>query len=254
MKLEAANDVTRTMLLVLVIGALIAGSVWTLLPFFSCLIWGTTIALATWPALIRMQRLAFGRRWLAILIMTILVSLAFVVPFALAVNTVLDAADRIPAIVKEFLTRGLGAPPDWIAKLPLIGARITEEWQKLNAGGPDALVHAVQPYARLAATWALAATGGFGKMLVLILLTVVIVAILYAQGETAARGTLAFADRLGGETGKQVLILAGKAVRSVALGVVVTALVQSLLAGFGLWVAGVPYSSLLTALIFISCI
>ncbi len=56
-----------------------------------------------------------------------------------------------------------------------------------------------------------------------------LVAILYAQGEIAARGALAFGFRLGGERGMEVMRLAAQAVRSVALGVVVTALVQSVL-------------------------
>src|SRR5215831_6007576 len=255
MKTEGVNDdVTRIMLLVLVVGVLLGGSFWTLLPFLSGLIWATTIALATWPALIRIQRLVMGKRWLAVLIMTLLVSLAFIVPFVLAVSTVLDAADRSPALIKEFLAHGLGAPPDWIANIPLVGNKLDTEWRELSAGGPTALIDAVQPYARSAATWAIAATGGFGRMLVLILLTVIIVAILYAQGEVAAKGTLAFAYRLGGETGERIMTLAGKAVRSVALGVVVTALVQSLLAGLGIWVAGVPFAGVLTAVIFILCI
>ncbi|MCL4807590.1 MAG: AI-2E family transporter, partial [Thermoanaerobaculia bacterium] len=40
----------------------------------------------------------------------------------------------------------------------------------------------------------------------------------------------------------------------VALGVVVTAIVQSLLAGLGLLVAGIPFASVLTAVAFILCI
>jgi predicted PurR-regulated permease PerM len=86
---------------------------------------------------------------------------------------------------------------------------------------------------------------------VLTLLTVVLLAILYAHGETAARGALAFAHRLGGETGERTILLAGQAIRSVALGVVLTALVQAVLAGVGLWVCGVPHPGLLTAAIFI---
>jgi predicted PurR-regulated permease PerM len=48
--------------------------------------------------------------------------------------------------------------------------------------------------------------------------------------------------------------LAGKAVRGVALGIVVTALVQSFLGGIGLAVAGVPAPALLSAIMFILCV
>jgi predicted PurR-regulated permease PerM len=251
MKPEASSDITRTMLFVLVIGALLAGSFLTLLPFFSGLIWATTIAVATWPALLRLQRLTRGRRFLAAAIMTLLILLAFIVPFVVAISTLLDAANRSPAVMKDFLAHGLGPPPEWIAKIPVLGRQVADKWQTISDGGPEALTAFVQPYARSAAAWAIAATGGFGRIIVLILLTVVLVAILYAQGETAARGTLAFAHRLGGETGERTMHLAAQAIRSVALGVVLTALVQSLLVGLGLWFCGIPHPGVLTAIAFI---
>jgi predicted PurR-regulated permease PerM len=50
------------------------------------------------------------------------------------------------------------------------------------------------------------------------------------------------------------VVLAGMAIRGVALGVVVTALAQSLLGGIGLALAGVPMAAVLTTLMFILCI
>ena len=251
MRSDSSTDITRIVLLVLVIGALLVGSVWTLLPFLSGLIWAITIAIATWPALLRLERLTGGRRSLAVTIMTLFVLLLFVVPLALAIGSVLDAAARSPAVMNDFLAHGLGPPPAWIAKVPVLGQQLSERWQTVAAGGPDALAALVQPYARSAAAWAIAATGGFGRTIVLMLLTLVLVVILYAQGDTAASGVLAFARRLGGEAGERTIRLAGQAIRSVALGVVLTALVQALLAGIGLWFFGIPHSGLLTAFAFI---
>jgi len=251
MRPEPSSDITRIMLFVLVIGTLLVGSAWTLLPFLSGLIWATTIAIATWPALLRLQGLIGGRRSLAIAIMTLLVLLAFLVPFAVAISTLLDAAEHSPAVMNDFLAQGLGPPPAWIAEIPVFGERIAERWQAVSEGGPGAFAALVTPYARSAAAWAIAATGGLGRMLVLVLFTLVLVTILYARGETAARGALAFAHRLGGETGERTLHLAGQAIRSVALGVVLTALVQSLLAGLGLWFCGIPHPGVLTAIAFV---
>ena len=59
-----------------------------------------------------------------------------------------------------------------------------------------------------------------------------------------------FGRRLAGERGDNVVQLAGKAIRGVALGVVLTAFVQALLGGIGLWVAGVPFAAVLTAVMF----
>ena len=250
MRPDSSNDITRVVLFVLVIGALLLGSLWTLLPFLSGMIWATTIAVATWPLLLRLER-ATGRRTLAVVLMTLIVLLVFIVPFALAVSTLLDASRRSPAVMSDFLTKGLGPPPAWIRDIPGVGAEFSDRWQSVAAGGPEALVEVLQPYGRSAAAWAIAATGGFGRIFVLVLLTIVLVAILYSQGETAAAGVLAFARRLGGDTGERTVLLAGQAVRSVAMGVVVTALVQAVLAGIGLWFCGIPHPALLTAVTFI---
>ena len=50
------------------------------------------------------------------------------------------------------------------------------------------------------------------------------------------------------------MVLASQAIRGVALGVVVTALVQSLLGGLGLAVAGVPFAGMLTAVMLLLCL
>jgi predicted PurR-regulated permease PerM len=251
MRAEGSSDITRIILFVLVIGTLLLTSLWTLLPFLSGMIWATTIAVATWPLLLRLEHATGGRRALAVAMMTFLVLLVFIVPFALAISTLLDAAGRSPAVMNDFLTKGLGPPPPWIDNIPVVGRQMSDRWQTVAAGGPEALAEVLQPYGRSAAAWAIAATGGFGRMVVLILLTVVLVTILYSRGETAARGVLAFANRLGGDTGERTVRLAGQAVRSVAMGVVLTALVQAVLAGIGLWFCGIPHPALLTAITFI---
>ena len=251
---EETNDITRIVLWIVVIATLLTASFLTLLPFLSGLIWATTIAVATWPMLIRLQALMGGRRWLAVTAMTLLVALAFVLPFTVAISTLIDAAGRSPTVTNDFLAQGLGPPPSWIAGIPVFGNRLMEKWQTIADGGPEALAAAVQPYARSAAGWALAVTGGFGRTIVLVLITLLLLPILYAQGETAAGGVLAFAHRLGGESGARTLRLAGQAIRSVALGVVLTALVQSVLVGVGLWLCGVPHAGLLAAIAFVLCV
>ena len=252
MRPETSSDITRVVLFVLVIGALLLGSLWTLLPFLSGMIWATTIAVATWPLLLRLERATGGRRPLAVVLMTLIVLLVFIVPFALAITHAArcgGAQSRGDERLHDEgrsgrRRRGCGTFPASARGWPTGGKTVA-------AGGPEALTALLQPYGRSAAAWAIAATGGLGRTVVLILLTLVLVAILYSQGETAAGGVLAFARRLGGDTGERTVRLAGQAVRSVAMGVVLTALVQSVLAGIGLWFCGIPHPALLTAAAFI---
>ena len=91
-------------------------------------------------------------------------------------------------------------------------------------------------------------------MVVQFLLIVALSAVLYANGESAAAGARRFGFRLAGERGESSIVLAGQAIRGVALGVGVTAIVQTVLGGIGLAIAGVPFASLLSAIMLMLCI
>ncbi len=84
-----------------------------------------------------------------------------------------------------------------------------------------------------------------------LLLAVTISAILYANGEAVGVGVPAFARRLTGHAGERVALLAANAIRAVALGIVLTALVQWVVGGIGLAIVGVPYPLLLTSIMFL---
>jgi len=254
MNVGPSQDLTRTTLGVLIIGVLIVASLWTMQAFIGPLVWATAIVVATWPLLLWMQRHLGGSRALATTVMTLIMLLIFVVPFWAAMGAMLDASADGVDVVRSYLKEGLGPPPSWLAKIPFAGERLTAEWQALSAGGPEQFAETIRPYVKSVAAWMLAVTGGMGGLLGHFLLTVIISAILYAQGEAAASGVRAFASRLAGQRGDAAVILAGQSVQSVALGVVVTALVQTTLVGLGFFVAGIPHPGLLTAIVFVLCI
>ncbi len=250
-----AADLTRNLFAVLVLGLLIAGSLWILRPFLGSTIWAAMVVVTTWPVMLRVQARLRGRRWAAVAVMTLLLLLLFAVPLALTLVTLVDNADRIVEWAKGLATLRLPAtPPAWLAALPLIGAKLVQAWEQAVAAGIDGLLPRVQPYAGSVTRWFVAEIGSVGFVLVQFLLTVAIAAVMYANGEEAARQVRAFASRLGGERGSAMVTLAGAAIRGVALGVGVTALVQAVLGGIGLALAGIPFAGLLTALMFMLCI
>jgi predicted PurR-regulated permease PerM len=140
-----------------------------------------------------------------------------------------------------------------VAGLPLVGARADETWRGL-AGDPESLAARLAPHVGEVTGWLAARAGNVGQAIVQFLLTVVIAGILYATGETAARGVRRFFRRLAGERGENAVVLAAQAVRAVALGIVVTALTQTVVSGVGLLAGGVPHAGLLVAVVFVLCI
>jgi len=251
---EQHSELTRTVLAILALLALIAGSLWILRPFLAPLIWATTIVIATWPLMVRTQRLLWNRRGLAVTVMTLALLLLFFVPLTMAIATVVDNADRITGWFKALSQLKLGDAPAWLQNLPVVGPRLGTLWRETVTSGGDAIFAKMSPYVGTVASGVLREAGAVGATALQFLLTVAVSAVLYAYGETAAKGVLRFSRRLAGERGENTARLAAASIRGVAMGVVVTAVVQSLLGGIGLAVAGVPAATLLTALMFLLAI
>jgi len=249
-----SRDLTRITLSVLGIGLLIVGSLWVMQPFISAMLWAAMIVVATWPLMIRLQNRLGGRRGAAVAVMTALLLLILFVPLYLAVTTILGQSDRMVDLAREISTRRWPAPPGWVESLPLVGRRLNERWLALAALEPQELGARMTPYLRSGLAWFAAQAGSFAGLVVHFLLTVAISAILYVKGEAAALMLRRFFRRLSGERGDGIVTLAGKAIRAVALGIVVTALVQAAIAGTGLVAIGVPFAAILVALVFMLCI
>jgi predicted PurR-regulated permease PerM len=251
---EQRNDLTRVVLTVLFIGGLIAASFWILRPFLGALVWAVMIVVATWPMLLVLQQLLGGRRWAAVTVMCLVLLLVLVVPLTATVGTLVANADAIAGWARNLQDFHLPPPPAWVEGLPLVGERAAHLWQDLASGGLQAIVALVSPYAGVVTKWLVARAGGLGALFVQFLLTVVAASVLYFQGEAAGNWALRFGARLGGVPGENAIRLSGQAIRGVALGVVVTALVQSLIGGIGLAIAGVPFASVLTAVMFVAAV
>jgi predicted PurR-regulated permease PerM len=251
--MTARGELTRTVLAVLLIGALIAGSFWILRPFLLSAIWAAMIVVATWPLMLAIQRRLRRRVW-AVIVMTGTMLLIFVVPLVLAIEALVGNMDTITGWFHSISSKNIPPPPAWVDAIPVVGTKIAERWTDVAAGGTSELLTRLQPFLNDAAKWLAGLAGSIGALTLEFLLTVVIAAIMYAQGETARDAIIRFCRRLAGDRGERVAILAGQSIRAVALGVVVTALAQTLLAGLGLAVAGVPFAGLLTAVILLLCI
>jgi predicted PurR-regulated permease PerM len=248
---RTAENLPGTVLGVLSIGVLLLGTAWVLSPFLFALVWATMIVVATWPLLIAAQARLGGRRGAAVAVMTFALLLVLIVPLGYAILSIVEHSDDISRWSESLTRLDVPPAPGWLEKIPFAGPKIAERWGRLASATPEEISQKLSPYARDSLAWVLEKIGGVGRTTIQFLLTVMIAAILYASGETAARGVRRFAHRLAGERGDSAVVLAGQAIRAVALGIIVTAIVQAVVAGIGLAIVGVPYAGLLTGVVFL---
>ena len=248
------RDLTRTTFGVIFIVAMIVATLWVLRPFIAPTIWAAMIVVSTWPMMRWIQARLWRRRVLAVLVMSLLILTLLVVPLMLAIGTIVRHADDIAAQAVALSGYLLSPPPPWVERLPLIGDNLASLWAEAVAAGSSGLIARAVPYADDIAKWFVAQAGSLGLVFVQFLIMVGMAAIMYAGGERAALALRRFGRRLGGTQGEDVVKLAGQAIRGVALGVGVTAVLQSVVGGIGLAIAGVPFAGLLTAMMLLLCI
>ena len=251
---EIQRDLTRNTLAVLCILLLITGSFWVLRPFLAATVWAVMVVVATWPLLKSLEQRFGGRRGLAVATMTLGMLLLLVLPLGLAIGTIAEHAESVVELFKSLAASGLPAAPDWLVGIPFVGGKLADSWQQLAAVEAKGLLAKAVPYAAESGKWLLAEAGGLGMMVVQFLLIVALAAVLFSNGESAAIGARRFGYRMAGERGENSIILAGQAIRGVALGVGVTAIVQTVLGGIGLAIAGVPAATVLAAVMLMLCI
>ena len=210
-------DLPRITLGVLCIGGLLISAFWVLSPFIGAAIWAAMIVVATWPLMRQLQARLWDRRGAAVAVMTLALLVLFVLPVTMVVITLVENAQEINAAAKQISQLQVPPAPAWLTGLPLVGQKISEFWQTGVAGGAAVLWPHLQPYAGMATGWLLKQVGGVGFLLAQGLLVVAMAAVMYAQGEIAARGLLRFGRRLAGTYGESTVVLVGKAIRGVAL-------------------------------------
>jgi predicted PurR-regulated permease PerM len=251
---DSSYDLTRSTLSVGTIGLLIVSSAWIVRPFVSAFLWAVMIVISTWPVLLRLQALLRGKRGMAVFILTALLLLVLLIPLGFAVGELVGNIDRITAWVSSLNEVALPPPPAWLSDIPLAGNKITAAWTHLAAQGSEGFAAQAAPYVRRFIQWLIAQIGGAGAMILQFLMTVIMCAVLYTTGETAARGVRKFATRLAGSNGDRAALLGAGAIRGVAMGILVTAFVQVLIAGAGLLIASTPGAPLLCAAILLLCL
>jgi predicted PurR-regulated permease PerM len=235
------------------VAALLWGVLAVLRPFLSALVWAAIIVVATWPIMLRVERAFGGHRGLAVTAMSSGLFIAVVGPVALLLGTLITRLPELRDFGARLFAGPWPAPPAWLERLPY-GMELSMQWQQAATRTPEYWGGVVTPYIGRTALWLSQHVGTIGSVTVDFLLTLILVVVFYLHGEALARWTLRLAKSVGGARGLESAVLASQTMRAIAAGVVVTALVESILSGLGLWVVGIPAVAVLTSIIFILCV
>jgi predicted PurR-regulated permease PerM len=234
------NSSTRTDRIIggAILFLLIVGCFLVLQPFLTDLLWAVVLAYSSWSLYVWLRARLGGWNNLAALLMTLLMVLIVLAPFAIAASAIADNGERIVAAAHDLLA-DLRNPPTWIANLPLVGPGIDEYWRNLTRD-TEQLTEDVRAFAPTLRAMVINGGQAMGAGLLHLALAIFLTYFLFRGGEAAVVQLRSVMARLAGPQAERLLNVAGGTVRSVVYGILGTALAQGMLAAIGFAIAGVP--------------
>lgn len=218
---------------------LVIGCFVVLEPFLTAMLWAMLLCFSTWGLYGRLKSLLGDRKSLAALAMTLALAVIAVVPFVIVGASLADNVTAVAGAIRQTIENGPQEPPQWVADLPIIGPHLHDYVTSL-VHDQNARMAAAQSLIEPVRGFAVRVAKGLGHGILEISLSLLICFFLYRDGDTVAARLGNAAFRIAGDRGRQLLDVASLTVRGVVHGIIGTSLIQGMLGGIGLWIAGVP--------------
>jgi predicted PurR-regulated permease PerM len=223
---------------VALVALLTIGTLYFLSPFLPGILYAIILTVSTWPVFEWLRHRLKGSATAAATIMTLFFVALLVVPIVFLSVKLVDEVPPLVDAAKELFAQGLPAAPSWVTTIPVVGEAAAERWNAL-AHDTQALGAALRPWISKGGELMLGLGANFGSTVLQLLVSLLVAFFLYRDGAPLVRNLTAIVERVGGTRGPRLLRAAGSTMRAVVYGILGAAIVQGLLATFGLWLTGI---------------
>jgi predicted PurR-regulated permease PerM len=219
-------------------------------PFLTLMVWALILAVTMYPLHQSLAARMGGRQGWSATVLTLLGVVLIVVPSAVLMSSL---GDSVQQLVTDVQNNTLKIPPprDGVAEWPVVGDKVHALWSKAHADLP-ALIKSMQPKIGDIAKSALAFVASIGVGLLHFVASFIIAGIIMAFGQAGSGASLAIFSRIvGPERGPEFTKLSTATIRAVAAGVIGVALIQAIIVGLCLLLAGIPLAGVLAVIVLV---
>ena len=248
----SGDEVIQIAVRLVLIAVLFYWSFVLLRPFIPILAWAVVLAVALYPTYDWLSLHLGHRPRTAAFLITIVMLAVFLGPATWLGIGLVDGLRSVSGHLSSGDVK-IPAPPDSVGNWPLVGKRVYEFWGQASLN-LEAAFRQIAPQLKPLTGAILAFAGSAGTGTLKLLASVAITGFLLPAAPrvvAATRNTLA---KIAPERRTDFLALAGATIRTVTQGVIGVAVLQSLLAGVGLKIAGVPHAGVLAFAILVLAI
>ena len=217
---------------------IIVWSITIIAPFISILLWAVIIAVSAHPAFLWLSDKMGGQAGWAATIFVFGLLFLLIGPIA---GSLPGFADSIRSLVSQIQSGSLAIPEasEDIRQWPLVGKPLYALWHQASTNLTELLVK-FRPQLRDASVTILGSIAAASIAILQFVVAVVIAGVILAHHERAASLARQLVHRVVPDSRDRFVMLTENTVRGVTMGVVGVAIVQSILAGIGFAVIGIP--------------
>ena len=221
---------------------LIAFLVWWCLlivrPFLVPVLWAIIIANAVYPFYRKLENGLGGRSKLMATLFTLVAIVLLMVPTVMLFGSLIDSLKELSAGLKNG-TLTIPLPTDSVATWPVIGKSVYKFWHSASVNLHATLLR-FSPQLKEIAGGLLSSGAGLALGVIQFVISIIIAGVFLAKAKDCHTISIKIFRSVAGERGEEFVDLSSATIRSVAQGVLGVAIIQSLLAGAGMLIVGVP--------------
>lgn len=220
----------------LALGGLVALAFMVVAPFLTPIAWASVLAYASWPLAERIRHWCNNRDTLAACLATTLLALTLFLPLICLIWLAQQELGNLLPMLQSLLANPPPVP-ETLRNLPWLGEWLVQQ-QAHFMDNPQSVTIFAKAWLAAHSTDMSVLVGSLGKSFAKLIFVVVILFFFYRDGKQIVRELRHVLERFIGANTHDYLHAAGTTTRAVVYGILLTALVQGVVAGLGYWVAG----------------
>ena len=222
-------------------------------PFILLLIWAIILAVALYPLYHRLAaRFPESKRKWATLLFTLLLAMLLFIPLYYLVEAIVTSTRGIAEQLRQE-TLEIPDPDPSVAEWPLIGERVYEEWKGISKNTRQYVIDHKEVILDKAGAL-LSGLGSFFGSLILFAVSFLIAVVFMHNADKGRTAATAFLKKVVGDRAEDILTISRDTIRSVVKGILLVALIQTILALIGMKVAAIPAAGLFAFLVLVFAI
>ena len=211
-------------------------------PFIPLLIWGVIITVATFPFFNTLSRRLGERKGLTASLIVVFFLLIIVIPCILLADSLLDGVHHLQGAYNE---QGHIIPPpsDSVNEWPAFTKPIIDIW-RLASTSTQAFVLEYREQLGDVAKYLFRSLAGIGVGILEFIVSIIIAGVMLAYSKSGGEAVERIFIRLIGSRGQEFVKLTETTIRQVVKGILGVAVIQTVLASLGFFIAGIPLAGL----------